>query len=138
MFYPSALARTQYVPGDTVILSIGYFRAFPYRVALFPWIRIGLYIVGKIRFNSMNHVGHVLNDYFNRTNTQWRRRCKIIITQKNTCLTIGSTNITMFFLQVMCEIKIEQLKRYGYKLEESALSAEITKSYGNYMQNTQF
>ena len=47
MFYPSALARTQYVPGDTVILSIGYFRAFPYRVALFPWIRIGLYIVGK-------------------------------------------------------------------------------------------
>ena len=44
----------------------------------------------------------------------------------------------MFFLQVMCEIKIEQLKRYGYKLEESALSAEITKSYENYMQNTQF
>jgi len=23
---------------------IGYFRAFPYRVALFPWIRNGLYI----------------------------------------------------------------------------------------------
>jgi len=22
---------------------VGYFRAFPYRVALFPWIRIGLY-----------------------------------------------------------------------------------------------
>ena len=48
MFYPAALARTQYVPGDTVILSIGYFRAFPYRVALFPWIRIALYIVGKL------------------------------------------------------------------------------------------
>ena len=31
-------------------------------------IRIGLYIVGNIRFNSMNHVGLVLNDYFNRTN----------------------------------------------------------------------
>jgi len=26
----------------------------------------------KIRFNSMNHVGHVLNDYFNPTNPQWR------------------------------------------------------------------
>jgi len=51
----------------------------PYRVALFPWIRIGLYIlVGKNRFNSMNHVCHVLNYYFNPTNPQWRRRCKII------------------------------------------------------------
>ena len=59
---------------------VGYFRAFLYHVALFPWINIGLYIVGKVRFNSMNHVGHVLNDYFNRTNPQWRRRCKIIIT----------------------------------------------------------
>ena len=59
----------------------------------------------------MNHVGHVLNDYFNLTNPQWRRRCKSIITQKNTCLTSGSTNITMFFLQVMCELKIAQIKR---------------------------
>ena len=83
--------------GDTVILLIGGSRLFPYRVALFPWIRIGLYIVGKIRFNSMNDVGHVLSDYFNQTNPQWRRRCKIIITQKNTCLTIGSTNIMIFF-----------------------------------------
>ena len=41
---------------------------FPYCVALFQWICIGLYIVRKIRFNSMNHVGHVLKDYFNRTN----------------------------------------------------------------------
>ena len=73
---------------------VGYLRAFPYLVALFPWIRIGLYIVGTIRFNSMNHVVHVLNDYFNRTNLQWRRRCNIIITQNNTCLTSSSTNIT--------------------------------------------
>jgi len=29
---------------------------------------------------------------------------------ENTCLTSGSTNITMFFLQVMCELKIAQLK----------------------------
>ena len=38
---------------------VSYFRVFPYRVALFLWIHIGLYIhvVGKIRFNSMNHVG---------------------------------------------------------------------------------
>ena len=76
---------------------VGYFRASPYRVALFPFL-IGLYVVGKNRFNSMNHVGHVLNDYFNRTNPQWRRRCKIMITQKNTCLTSGSTNITKCFL----------------------------------------
>jgi len=49
----------------------------------------------------MNHVGQVLNDYFNQTNPQWRRRCKIKI----------STNITKFFLQVLCELKIAQLKR---------------------------
>jgi len=42
---------------------VGYYREFPYCVALFPWIRIGLYIVGKIRFNSMNHLGHVLKDF---------------------------------------------------------------------------
>ena len=65
--------------------------------AWFSMKNYGLYIVRKIRFNSMNHVGHVLNDYFNRTNPQWRRRCKIIITQKNTCLTSGSTNIKKFF-----------------------------------------
>ena len=59
----------------------------------------------------MDHVGHVLNDYFNRTIPQWRRRCKIIITSKNTCLTSDNTNITKFFLQVMCELKIAQLKR---------------------------
>jgi len=56
----------------------------------------------------MNYVGHVLNDYFN---PQWRQQCKIIITQKNTYLTSGSTKITVFFLQVMCELKIAQLKR---------------------------
>ena len=33
-----------------------------------------------------------------------------MITQKNTCLTSGSTNIK-FFLQVMWELKIAQLKR---------------------------
>jgi len=49
---------------------VGYFRTFPYRVALFLWIRIGLYIVGKIRFNRMNDVGQVLNYDFNRTNPQ--------------------------------------------------------------------
>ena len=69
IFYPAALACTQYVSGDTVILSICGSRLFPYRVALFPWIRIGSYIVGKIRFNSMNNI---LNDYFHRTNPQWR------------------------------------------------------------------
>ena len=58
----------------------------------------------------MNQVGHVLDHYFNRTNPQWSRRCKIIITQKNTCLNSGSTNITQFFLQVMCELKLAQLK----------------------------
>ena len=89
---------------------VGYFRTFPYRVALFLWIRIGLYIVGKIRFNRMNDVGQVLNYNFNRTNPQWRRQCTIIITQKNTCLTSGSTNITQFFLLVMCELKLAQLK----------------------------
>ena len=36
---------------------------------------------------------------------------QIIITLKNTCLTSGSTNITKFFLQVMFELKIAQLKR---------------------------
>ena len=107
IFYPAALACTQYVSGDTVILSIGGSRLFPYRVALFPWIRIGSYIVGKIRFNSVNNI---LNDYFNRTNPQWRWRCKIIITQKNTYLTSVSTNITQFFLQVMCKLKLAQLK----------------------------
>jgi len=33
-------------------------RAFPNRVALFPWFVYSR----KIRFNSMHHVGHVLND----------------------------------------------------------------------------
>ena len=54
-------------------------------------------------------MGHVINDYFNRTNPQWRGRYKIIITQKITCLTSGSTNDCL--LQVMCEFKIAQLKR---------------------------
>ena len=47
IFYPATLACTQYVSGDTVILSIGDFilsiggsRLFPYHV-----IPIGLYIV---------------------------------------------------------------------------------------------
>ena len=111
MFDPAAVARTQYVSEDTVILLIGSSRLFPYCVALFPWIRIGLYIVRKNRFNSMNHVGHILNEYFNQTSPRWRRRCKIIIIQKNTCGTSGSTNITKKIHQVMCELKIAQLKR---------------------------
>ena len=68
-FLPSSLSRVRrtYWEIQSFCRSavVGYFRAFPYIVALLPWIRIGLYIVGKIRFNSMNHVGHVLNDYFN-------------------------------------------------------------------------
>ena len=72
-------------------------------------VYIGLYIYS--RFDSINHVGHVLNDYFNRSNPHWRRRCKIIITQKNMCLTSGSTHITKLFLQVMCELRLAQLKR---------------------------
>ena len=48
-------------------------------------------------------------DYFNQTNPQWRRRCNIIITPKNTCLTSGSTQ-NIVSLQVMCELKIAQLK----------------------------
>ena len=93
----------QYVSGDTVILSIGGSR-------LFPCISVSCRVIPMDthwfvnRINSMNHVGHVLND---RTNPQCRRRCKIIITQKNTCLTSGSTNITKFFLQVMCELKLQ-------------------------------
>jgi len=35
--YPAASARTQYVSGDTVILSI-----ISVSIVLFPWIRIGL------------------------------------------------------------------------------------------------
>jgi len=76
---PSGLSMYQEIQSFCRLAVVGYFRAFPYHVALFPWIHIGLYIVGKIRFNSMNLVGHVLNDYFNRTNPQWRQ-CKIIIT----------------------------------------------------------
>ena len=69
---------------------VGYFRTFPYRVALLLWILIGLYmhVVGTVRLNNMNHVGHVSNDYFNRTNPQWRRRCNIIITQKTRALLV--------------------------------------------------
>ena len=116
--------HTQSVSGDTVILLIGGSRLLPYRT-LFPWIRIGLYIVRKIRFNSMNHVGHVLYDYFNRTNPQWRRRCKIIITQKNTCLTSGSKNITKFFPQVMCELKIAQLKHANTLSTKPSIGGEV-------------
>ena len=69
------------------------------RLAVFGYFRIVsryyhgyalVCIVGKNRFNNMNHVGHVLNDYFNRTNPQWRCGCKIIITQTNTCLEVFS------------------------------------------------
>jgi len=31
--------------------------------------------------------------------------------EKNMCLTSGSTNITKHFLQIMCELKLAQLKR---------------------------
>ena len=83
----------KYVSGDTVILLIGGSRLFPCISVSCRVIPMDThwYIVGKLRFNSMNHVGHVLNHNFNLTNAQWRRRCKIIITQKNTCLTSGST-----------------------------------------------
>jgi len=36
---------------------------------------------------------------------------KLWLPIKNACLTSGSTNITKFFLQVMLELKIAQLKR---------------------------
>ena len=66
--YPAALARTQYVSGDTVILSIGGCTHW------FVYVLFCSIQSEKNRFNSTNHVGHVLNDYFNRTNPQWRRR----------------------------------------------------------------
>ena len=78
----------------------------------------------------MNHVGHVLNDYFNRTNPQWRRRYNIIITQKNPCLTSGSTNITKLFLQAMCELEIAHLKRantLSTNLPNDEISDEIPR-----------
>jgi len=84
----------QYVSGDTVVLLIGASRLFPFHVALFPWIHIGLYIVGKIKFKSMNRVGQILNNHFNQTNTQWRRRCKIMITQKTRALLVVVLKLT--------------------------------------------
>ena len=115
----------QYVSGDTVILSIGSSQLFPYiSVSCHSNGYALVCIVGKIRFNNKNHMRHVLNDYFNRTNPQWRRQCKIIITQKNMCLTSGSTNITKFFLLVMCEIKIAQLKRANTVSTNSSIGGE--------------
>ena len=73
----------------------------------------------------MIHVGHVLNDYFNQTNPQWRRRWEIIITQKNTCLTSGSTNIMIFSLQVMCELKIAQLKHANTLSTNPSIGGEV-------------
>jgi len=49
------------------------------------------------RKHSIQQRGHVLNDYFNRTNLNGDDVTKNIITQKNTCLTSGGTNITKFF-----------------------------------------
>ena len=83
IFYPAVLARTQYVSGDIVILSISGSRLFlcvTVSCSVIPmdthWF---VYSRTKNRFNRMNHVGHVLNDYFNRTNPQWSL---IMITQK--------------------------------------------------------
>ena len=73
----------------------------------------------------MNHVGTFFNDYFNRTNPQWRRRCKIIITQKNTCLTSYSANVTKIFLQVMCELKLAQLKRANILSTNPSIGGEV-------------
>jgi len=55
---------------------VGYYRAFPYLVIPIDthWFIYSRCFsnhqtyIGKNRFNSMNHVGHVLNDYFNRSN----------------------------------------------------------------------
>ena len=70
---PSSLSAYT-VSGDTVILLISGSRLFlciSVLCRVIPkdthWF---VYIVRKIRFNSMNHVGHVLNNYFNRTNPQ--------------------------------------------------------------------
>ena len=71
---PSSLSRMQYLLRDTVILSVisMHFRIvsrFSHGYAL------GCIQSEKIdepNKNSMNHVGHVLNDYFNRSSPQWR------------------------------------------------------------------
>ena len=74
----------QYTSGDTVILAIGGIQLIPCIsvscLVISMILRLFVYDSQKIRFNSMNHMGHVLNKYFNQTNPQWRRRCKIIIT----------------------------------------------------------
>jgi len=123
----SLIARTQYESGDKSFCRsavVGYFRPFPYRVALFPWIHVGLYIVGTIRFNSMNHVGHVLNYYFNRTNPQWRRRCKTIM-----CLTSGSTNNYKVFSPGNMWIKNSTIKacKEFVRLPNDEISDEIPR-----------
>ena len=76
IFYPATLARTQYVSGDTVILSIGDFILSIRGSRLFPRISVCVVPINTqwfvycrcFRFNSMNHMEHVLNKYFNRPN----------------------------------------------------------------------
>ena len=50
---------------------------------------------------------------------------QIIITQKNRCLTSGSTNIMKFFLQVMCELKIAQLKHANTLSTSPSIGGEV-------------
>ena len=47
MLRESTLTENYLVLPGQVLQPVGYFRAFPYRVALFPWIRIGLYTAEK-------------------------------------------------------------------------------------------
>ena len=61
IFYPAALACTQYVSGDTVILSIDGSQLFPCISVLCRVIPMDtdwllMYIVRINGFNSMNHV----------------------------------------------------------------------------------
>ena len=65
---PSSLSAYVYVSGVTVILSIGSSRlnlCISVSCCVIPMDTHWFVCSRKIRFNSMNHVGHVLNDYFN-------------------------------------------------------------------------
>ena len=79
---------------------VGHFRVFPYRVALFPWIRIGLYIVGKNKFKRL----------FQPNQPQRRRRCKIIITRKTRALLVVVQTYRSFFSRYYVWIKDSKVK----------------------------